>query len=168
MEKPLVKHFELFHVPEGHREHLRCIFNKFKNMLDGHLEETKISSPRIYLEPKAQPVTHRPYRTGLKARKIVAEEVNGKCKANITTPVSSEQVSLVVTVRIHDGLYCMCIDNSKPSAVIICGTYPLPQMDARIDSRGMKQYFQHWMLTGGTGRCLLRNTIKKSHLYQPC
>lgn len=103
-------------------------------MLDGHLEETNLTSHHNNLKPKAWHVTKRPYRARPKIRKVVVKEIDRMCMANTIKPAIAEWASLMIIVRMNNGSYRMCNCYRQFNAVAICEKYALFRKDEYANS----------------------------------
>jgi len=79
----------------------------------------------------------------------VTLEVNCMLEQNIIRPSSSPWSSPVVMVQKKDGSWRFCIDYRKLNSVTHCDAYPLPRIDATLDSLAGCRYFTTLDLAAG-------------------
>lgn len=70
--------------------------------------------------------------SGLKARKLVAEEVDSIWKLNIVEAANSKRASLAFIVSMHHGSYRKCIEYRKLDTVTTRDAFSFPRMDECI------------------------------------
>ncbi|CAN8069114.1 unnamed protein product [Agarophyton chilense] len=92
----------------------------------------------------ARPQFQHPYRTGLKGREIVADQMEKMCKDQVIEPGPpnrSEWASTLVLVAKKDGSVRICVDYRKLNALSKRDSYPIPVMDECLDSLGKAVVF---------------------------
>ncbi|CAN8066841.1 unnamed protein product [Agarophyton chilense] len=108
-------------------------------MWSGRLNTIRATTHRIDLQNDARPQFQHPYRTGLKGRKIVADEMEMMRKAQVIEPVppnQSEWASPLFLVAKKDGSIRFFVDYRKLNVVTKRDSYPIPHMDDCLDSLG--------------------------------
>jgi len=107
----------------------------------GHTSVVKHTIPTTGL-PIQQPMRCLP--EALKG--AVQNEVERMLDQNVIQPSASPWSSPVVMVKKKDGLWRFCVDYRKLNSVTHHDAYPLPRIDATLDSLAGCQYFTMWQV----------------------
>ena len=98
--------------------------------------------------------------------------INCRLEQNIIWPSSSPWSSPVVMVRKKDGSWCFCIDYRKLNSITHRDAYPVPRIDATLDSLTGCHYFTTLDLAAGYWQVGLEEgdkekTASKRRLHLP-
>lgn len=112
-----------------------------KTLWDSTLGLIRNTVHRIHLKHGATPVWQSPYKAGHRHRQIEAGQVEQMHKLEVLEPASGEWASPVVIVPKADGTPRFCKDYRGLDLVTVKDAYPIPRMDACLDSPGEAQIF---------------------------
>ena len=102
--------------------------------------------------PVRQPVRRVPPHR----REAVRKLLNEMLERGVVEPSASPWASPIVLVRKKDGSTRFCVDYRKLNDVTRKDAYPLPRIDATLDTLHRSQWFStldlEWLLAGGSGR----------------
>eukprot|EP00731_Ephydatia_muelleri_P010420 Em0005g1006a len=122
-------------ITDSEKHELRNLLRKFDDLFvseNGALGRTKVVKHRINISgsPIRQPLRRQP--ESLKGD--MNEEVRKMLSRGVIRPSSSPWSSPVVMVRKKNGSWRFCIDYQKLNAVTHQDAYPLPRIDATLES----------------------------------
>lgn len=101
------------------------------------------------IETEGDPIHQRPYRTPLRKRKLIEEEIKCMLKDGIIRPSSSPWASPVTLVPKKDGTTRFCIDFRRLNAVTKKDKYPLPLIQDIFDQLSGASIFSTLDLKSG-------------------
>jgi Reverse transcriptase (RNA-dependent DNA polymerase) len=119
-------------VPESIRERALAILSKNASMWDGRLGRIDSVSHRV--KTTGEPIFQQPYRARPFARTAEQTKVNRMLAEDIIEPAKSEWSSPVILVPKRDGGMRFCVDYRKLINLTEGDVYPLPRLEACIDS----------------------------------
>jgi len=123
-------------VPREVKIDLEQLINKYSAIFSRRefdLGETPLGLHRIDTgdaRPVRQTLCRQPYDLVPK----IDAYVEGMCKAGIIEPSSSPWASNLVVVKKKDGTYRYCVDYRKLNSLTKRDAYPLPRIDACLDT----------------------------------
>jgi len=82
-------------------------------------------------------------------KEVVQQEVQKMLKQGVISPSNSPWSSPIVMVRKQDGSWRFCVDYRKVNSVTKRDAYPLPRIDATLDSLAGAEYFTVLDLASG-------------------
>ena len=129
---------------------LTNLLNKFASLFTpkgGQVGRTQIVKHAITTEgpPVRQPVRRVPQAL----KEVIDTEVTKMLEQGIVKPSSSPWSSPVVLVKKKDGSWRFCVDYRKLNAATHRDAYPLPRIDATLDSLAGSTYFTTLDLASG-------------------
>ena len=132
------------------KSQLRSLLTEFANLFTcrgGFIDLTPTVKHTIVTEgpPIRQPVRRLP--EALKS--VVNDEVEKMLEQGVVRPSSSPWSSPIVMVRKKDGSWRFCIDYRKLNSVTHHDAYPLPRIDATLDSLAGSTHFTTLDLASG-------------------
>ena len=133
---------DLSHLQPEESAELTQLLNKFHHMFAENPIPRGQTSVIQHSIPTTGPPIRQPLRRIPKALKtVVSSEVDCMLDNNVIHPSSSPWSSPVIMVRKKDGSWRFCIDYCKLNAVTSRDAYPLPRIDATLDSLAGATYF---------------------------
>ena len=111
--------------------------------------------------PIRQPVRRLPEST----RGAVDQEVQKMLKQGVIRPSTSPWSSPVVLVRKKDGSWRFCVDYRKVNSVTHRDAYPLPRIDATLDSLAGSKFFTTLDLASGYWQVELDEEAKEKTAF---
>eukprot|EP00170_Pyropia_yezoensis_P005150 contig_21047_g5164 len=123
-------------VPKSLHGAVRTLLYQNKGLWGGQLGRMDITPHRITLTDGTKPVRSQPYRTGLRHRDLIRNEVAKQLQLGVIEPSQAEWSFPVVLVPKHDGTPRFCVDYRRLNDLTVRDTYPLPRMDDCIDFLG--------------------------------
>ena len=100
-------------------------------------------------------------------KETIESEVTRMLEQSVITPSTSPWSSPVVMVRKNDGSWRFCVDYRKLNLVTHRDAYPLPRIDATLDSLSGCKYFTTLDLASGYWQVALEELDKGRLLFQP-
>ena len=98
-------------------------------------------------------------------KSVVSSEVHCMLANNVIQPSSSPWSSLAIMVRKKDGSWRFCIDYRKLNAVTCRDAYPLPRIDATLDSLAGATYFTTLDLASGYWQVAVEEPDKEKTVF---
>ncbi|KAK4390192.1 Retrovirus-related Pol polyprotein from transposon [Sesamum angolense] len=90
---------------------------------------------RLNISPEAKPIKYKKRAFGTERNKIIKEEVEKLFQVNCIRPIQyPEWLANVVLVLKSNGKWRMCIDFTDLNRAYPKDSFPLPRIDALIDS----------------------------------
>ena len=111
--------------------------------------------------PIRQPLRRLPHSM----KPVVEDEVQRMLQQGVIRPSTSPWSSPVVMVRKKDGSWRFCIDYRKVNAATRQDAYPLPRIDATLDSLAGSLYFTTLDLASGYWQVELEEDIKEKTAF---
>ena len=126
------------------------MLNKFASLFvlkEGPVGRTQFVKHSITTEgpPVRQPVR----RVSQALKEVINTEMTKMLEHGVVKPSSSLWSSPVVLVKKKDRSWRFCVDYRKLNAVTHCDAYPLPRIDATLDSLAGSTYFSTLCLASG-------------------
>jgi len=131
------------YVTAEHKAKLEALINKYSDIFsksEFDLGETPLGIHRIDTgdaKPVRQTLRRQPYDLVPK----IDAYVEDMCKAGIIEPSSSPWSSNLVVVKKKDGSYRYCVDYRKLNSLTRRDAYPLPRIDACLDTLSGSDWF---------------------------
>ena len=111
----------------------------------GETDLTRFSIDTGDAQPRKQPACWIPFAV----REEVSKQIDEMESNGIIRPSSSAWASPIVLVRKKDGGMRFCVDYRQLNSVTKKNTYPLPQIDDRLDQLGNARFFSTLDLAAG-------------------
>ena len=118
-------------LSEAEKAQLAELITEFSDLFTSPLRCTSVVQHEIVTEgrPIRQPVRHVPA-----LQEVVETEVRNMLQLCVVRPSHSPWSSPIVMVRKKDGSWRFCVNFRKLNAVTHRDTYPLPRIDATLDT----------------------------------
>ena len=117
---------------------------------------------------KGSPIRQPLRRLPEKLKRIVDEEINEMLKNDIIRPSNSPWSSPVVMVRKPDGSWRFCIDFRRLNSVTHKDAFPLPRIDATLDTLANVKYFSSLDLASGYWQVEVQEDDKQKTAFSTC
>ena len=141
---------DLSHLKTEERAELNQLLNTFCHVFAENLIPKGQTSVVQHSIPTTGPPIRQPLRRIPQALKsVISSEVHRMLANDVIRPSSSPWSSPVIMVRKKDGSWRFCIDYRKLNAVTCRDAYPLPRIDATLDSLAGATYFTTLDLASG-------------------
>ena len=162
----LLSKIDLSHLTPEEQTELTTSLNDFSDVFShdntptGHTSVVKHSIPTT-----APPIRQPLHRMPQALNSTVSDEVHRMLEHNIIHPSSSPWSSPVIMVRKKDGNWRFCIDYRKLNAVTCHDAYPLPRIDATLDSLAGATYFTTLDLASGYWQVAMEEKDKEKTAF---
>lgn len=114
----------------------------------------------------AKPVKQPPRRVPIAQREIIEKELGKMLTQNIIEPSDSSWSSRCLLVKKSDSTYRFCVDYRKVNELTRKDAYPLPRIDASLDSLGRSKFFGVLDMTSGYWQIEVTNNLGQlQHLH---
>ena len=163
---PLLDQVDLSHLTPEEQTELTTLLTDFSdisshdNIPMAHTTAVKHSIPTT-----AFPIHQPLHRIPQALKYTVSSEVHRMLDHNIIHPSSSPWSSPVIMVHKKDGSWRFCIDYHKLNAVTCRDAYPLPRIDATLDSLVVATYFTTLDLASGYWQVAVEENDKEKSAF---
>jgi len=158
-------HVHTSNVPEVLQPQVPALLEKHRALCSGHLGSIKATEHRIELKPGSKPVRLNPYRMGPRTRELIKAQVDQLLKLEVIEPSQSEWASPVVLIPKPDESPRFCIDYRQLNERTVRKLYPLPRMDACLDSLGDAQVCSTLNCNAGYWQIPLAEKVRPETAY---
>ena len=145
------------------QQQLKSLLHEFGDMFTPKLGKTSMVKHAIRTKgpPIRQPIRRLPMST----QGVIEQEVQRMLKEGIIRPSSSPWSSPVVLVRKSDGSWRFCVDFRRVNAVTHQDAYPLPRIDATLESLSGSKFFSTLDLASGYWQVELEEADKEKTAF---
>ena len=163
---PDLDQVDISHLSTNEQQELVQLLTEFRSLFPPNgkpLGQTSVIQHSI-------PTTGAPIRQPLRRvpeslKSAVAGEVDRMLDHNVIRPSASPWSSPVVMVRKPDGSWRFCIDYRKLNSITHRDAYPLPRIDATLDSLKGATYFTTLDLTSGYWQVAMAESDKEKTAF---
>jgi predicted aspartyl protease len=106
-------------------------------------------------------IHQRAYRTPQAKESIINESIGKMLKMHVIEPSESDWASPIVLVKKSDGSERFCVDYRKLNAVTIKDSYPMPNIESKLNKLHGSKYFTSLDCTSGYWQIQLSERAKK-------
>ena len=117
------------------------------------------------IKTSASPIRQPQRRLPVALKSVVQQEVTKMLNQGVIRPSNSPWASPVVLVRKKDGTWRFCIDFRKLNSVTHRDAYPLPRIDATLDSLAGAKFFTTLDLASGYWQVELEEEDKEKTAF---
>ena len=115
---------------------------------DGQLGRTNVVKHTINTGDCA-PIKQMPRRLPIHMREVMDDEIDKMLENNVIEPSNSPWSSPIVLVKKKDGSVRLCVDYRKINAVTVKDSFPIPNINASIDTLVGSRWFSTLDLSSG-------------------
>ena len=161
-DAPSFDHLHLPHLSETKKSALTGLLAEFSDVFAPVTGPKGCTTAVKHAIPTTGPPIRQPMRRLPEALKATVQtEVQHMLENDIIRPSASPWSSPVVMVRKKDGSWRFCIDYRKLNAVTHRDAYPLPRIDATLDSLAGCRYFTTLDLASGYWQVAVEESDKE-------
>ena len=147
---PLNFDLEESHLNEKQQKELKSLLCSFKDIFSGTgdpLGRTNVVKHAI--KTQGPPIRQPMRRLPIVMKDVVNQEVEGMLKQGVIRPSNSPWSSPIVLARKQDGSWRFCVDFRGVNGVSHHDAYPLPRIDATLESLAGSKLFSTLDLAAG-------------------
>ena len=165
-DAPSFDHLHLPHLSETEKSALTGLLAEFSDVFAPVTGPKGCTTAVKHAIPTTGPPIRQPMRRLPEALKATVQtEVQHMLENDIIRPSASPWSSPVVMVRKKDGSWRFCIDYRKLNAVTHRDAYPLPRIDATLDSLAGCRYFTTLDLASGYRQVAVEESDKEKTAF---
>ena len=128
----------------------QLINQEYADLFDSKKGHGKASKVTHHIETgKEHPVNNTPYRSSIKEREAITQQVQVMLKDGVIRPPKSPWASRVVLVRKKNGKLRFCVDYRKLNNLTKKDVYPLPRIDDSLAALQKGKFFTSFDLSAG-------------------
>lgn len=133
---------------EEQRNDLRRVVQNFTTVFSNRPGKTTVVEHDIELSSD-KPVQSKAYRVSPRLREIMDTEVRRMCELGVVIPCESDYTSPLILVEVPGKDPRPCVDYRKLNAVTVDQTYPIPNLEERVETVSNSMYISTLDLVRG-------------------
>lgn len=133
---------------EEQKNDLKAVVQKFEAVFSHKPGKTTLVEHDIELSSD-KPVRSKPYRVSPRQREIMDAEVRRMCDLGVAVPCESDYTSPLILVETPGKDPRPCVDYRRLNAVTIDQTYPIPNLEERVETVSNSRYISTLDLVRG-------------------